>query len=176
PGHLHARQGPLPMTRGLRLAGEMGDLQTYFYLGLLLTLLGSAVLVLVLIGVRQVVPLWREGGHPVIAALTALVLLSVVLFLVVFPENAWGTQQLPYTVWVVRLGERLKVLSNICTHMQCAVRFETQLNQFLCPCHGGLYAPDGTNVGGPPPKPLSEYEHRLDGSVLYVTNRLTEQL
>jgi menaquinol-cytochrome c reductase iron-sulfur subunit len=97
-------------------------------------------------------------------------------FVVDFPENAWGTQQLPYTVWVVRLGERLKVLSNICTHMQCAVRFETQINQFLCPCHGGLYAPDGTNVGGPPPKPLSEYQHRLDGSVLYVTNRLTEQL
>jgi hypothetical protein len=76
------------MTGGLGLQSEMGNLQTYFYLGLLLTLIGAAILLLVLVGVRQVVPLWREGGHPVIAALTALVFLSVVVFLVI---GTWAT-------------------------------------------------------------------------------------
>jgi menaquinol-cytochrome c reductase iron-sulfur subunit len=97
-------------------------------------------------------------------------------FVVDFPEGAWGTQELPYGVWVVRFGSRLKVFSNICTHMQCAVRYEPRLRQFLCPCHGGLYDLEGTNVGGPPPRPLPEYEHRLQGSVLFVRNRLTERI
>jgi menaquinol-cytochrome c reductase iron-sulfur subunit len=97
-------------------------------------------------------------------------------FVVSFPEGAWSTRELPRTVWVVRLGDRMKVLSNVCTHMQCAVRYEPGLRQFLCPCHGGLYDLDGTNVGGPPPRPLPEFEHRFDGGVLYVRNRLTESI
>jgi Rieske Fe-S protein len=60
--------------------------------------------------------------------------------------------------------------------MQCPVRWEPPLGQFLCPCHGGLYAIDGTNVGGPPPKPLPEYVHRLVGNVLYIENRFTESI
>jgi Rieske Fe-S protein len=97
-------------------------------------------------------------------------------FTLEFPEGAWSSQQLPAAGWVVRLGDRVKVLSNTCTHMQCAVRYEPSLRQFLCPCHGGLYDLAGANVGGPPPKPLPEYEHRFEGGVLYVRNRLTEHI
>jgi len=71
----------------------------------------------------------------------------------------------------------VRVFSNICSHMQCPVRWEPTLKLFLCPCHGGLYDLRGVNVGGPPPKPLPQWQHRVDrDGILYVTNRLTEQI
>jgi quinol---cytochrome c reductase iron-sulfur subunit, bacillus type len=96
-------------------------------------------------------------------------------FLVKFPENEWdASTQLEYTVFVVRTSGRLYVFSNTCTHMQCPVRWEKGMGMFLCPCHGGLYQMDGTNVGGPPPKPLPQFVHRLEGNMLYVKNRYEE--
>jgi len=29
---------------------------------------------------------------------------------------------------------------------------------------------------GPPPKPLPEYVHRIDGTTLYIENRFTEDI
>jgi Rieske Fe-S protein len=80
-------------------------------------------------------------------------------------------------VYVVRVGQGYKVLSNVCSHMQCPVRWQPDLGQFLCPCHGGLYDRTGLNIGGPPPKPLPEFVHRIDGNgVLFIQNRFTEQI
>ncbi|HEY8740003.1 MAG TPA: ubiquinol-cytochrome c reductase iron-sulfur subunit [Candidatus Dormibacteraeota bacterium] len=100
-----------------------------------------------------------------------------VRFVVQFPQNAWPVPDEDHTIYVVRHGENFKVFSNTCTHMQCPVRFQKDINQFLCPCHGGLYDLHGQNVGGPPPKPLAQYTHRIDrDGVLYVKNALDEEL
>src|SRR4029450_11346222 len=41
---------------------------------------------------------------------------------------------------------------------------------FMCPCHGGVYYPDGTVAAGPPPKPLIRYDVRtLNGQVQIKT-------
>jgi menaquinol-cytochrome c reductase iron-sulfur subunit len=89
----------------------------------------------------------------------------------------------PRLVYVVRHSDgSVKALSNICTHMQCNVHWDTQLQQFLCPCHGGLYDIDGLNVGGPPPKPLPQWIHRLTKDpdtgqhVLEIQNQLDESI
>ena len=98
-------------------------------------------------------------------------------FVVSFPQNAWLTTEEERTVYVVRHGDRFDVFGNTCTHMQCPVRFQKDLNQFLCPCHGGLYDLNGLNVGGPPARPLPKYSHRIDAQgVLYVRNQLDEQI
>jgi menaquinol-cytochrome c reductase iron-sulfur subunit len=98
-------------------------------------------------------------------------------FIITFPQNAWPVPDVSVAVFVVRVGAGFKVLSNVCSHMQCPVRWAHDLNQFLCPCHGGLYDRTGLNIGGPPPKPLPEYVHRVDSNgVLYVQNRFTEQI
>jgi menaquinol-cytochrome c reductase iron-sulfur subunit len=97
-------------------------------------------------------------------------------FEVSFPQNAWPVPEVKAAVYVVKLGNQTRVLSNVCSHMQCPVRWEDALKQFLCPCHGGLYDITGNNVGGPPPKPLPEYVHRLDGTTLYIENRFTESI
>ena len=48
-----------------------------------------------------------------------------------------------------------------CTHLGCPVRWEKDAHLFMCPCHGGVYYEDGTVAGGPPPKPLNQYEVRI---------------
>lgn len=98
-------------------------------------------------------------------------------FIVTFPQNAWPVPDVSVAVYVVRVGDGFKALSNVCSHMQCPVRWVHDLGQFLCPCHGGLYDRTGLNIGGPPPKPLPEYVHRItaDG-ILYIQNRFTEQI
>ena len=94
------------------------------------------------------------------------------------PHSAWGGVEERYAVYVYRYGDQLnevRVFSNICTHMECPVRWEPSLGLFLCPCHGGLYDLTGLNVGGPPPKPLPQWVHeiRSDGTI-FVRNQLNE--
>jgi cytochrome b6-f complex iron-sulfur subunit len=44
-------------------------------------------------------------------------------------------------------------ISLVCTHLGCTV--EQKADGFACPCHGSLYAQDGSVVRGPAKKPLS---------------------
>ncbi|MEA2683988.1 MAG: menaquinol-cytochrome c reductase iron-sulfur subunit [Chloroflexota bacterium] len=93
------------------------------------------------------------------------------------PQNAWPVPDQAHTVFVVRTGSNYEVLSNTCTHMQCPVRFQKDINQFLCPCHGGLYDIHGNNLGGPPPRPLAKFTSRVDADgVLYIRSSLGTQL
>ena len=120
---------------------------------------------------RRQMYVWREVGD--IAAVPDR---QPTLFTVSFPQNAWPVPEVMAAVYVVKLNGTYKILSNVCSHMQCPVRWSTTLQQFLCPCHGGLYDISGANVGGPPPKPLPEYVHRIDGTTLFVQNRFTEAI
>jgi Rieske Fe-S protein len=65
---------------------------------------------------------------------------------------------------------KLNVLSNSCAHLGCPVRWMSDKQLYLCPCHGGLYDINGGWVGGPPPRGMYRYtetEVRKDGK-LYV--------
>lgn len=57
-------------------------------------------------------------------------------------------------------GNRI-VLSNLCTHLGCGVRWDPGRKAFLCPCHDGVFARDGRVLSGPPPKPLARFESRV---------------
>lgn len=92
-----------------------------------------------------------------------------------------SSQPVPRVVYVVKYQGRLYAFSNICTHMQCDVHWDPSLHLFECPCHGGLYAITGRNVGGPPPQPLPQWVHRTqvrsDGhTYLQVANQLRESI
>lgn len=50
----------------------------------------------------------------------------------------------------------LLALSAVCTHLGCIVQWEKDKQDFICPCHAGHYAPDGTVLSGPPPRPLAK--------------------
>jgi len=58
-------------------------------------------------------------------------------------------------------------LSAVCTHLGCIVQWEKATQDFLCPCHAGRYAPDGTVLSGPPPRPLAKIPFTVaDGKIL----------
>jgi Rieske Fe-S protein len=49
----------------------------------------------------------------------------------------------------------LAALSTTCSHLGCGVSWNGARKAFLCPCHGGVYGPNGEVLAGPPPKPLT---------------------
>jgi menaquinol-cytochrome c reductase iron-sulfur subunit len=54
-----------------------------------------------------------------------------------------------------------------CTHLGCAVSWESEDRKFHCPCHGGVYDADGNRIEGPPPRPLQRYETKIaDGALM----------
>jgi Rieske Fe-S protein len=39
---------------------------------------------------------------------------------------------------------------------------------YVCPCHDGLFDISGEVVGGPPPRPLDQYENKVEDGVLFI--------
>jgi len=71
-------------------------------------------------------------------------------------------------VYVVRLEDGYRVFSGICTHLGCIIRWEDRNKRFLCPCHKGVFAPDGSVVSGPPPRPLDRYRVETEKNLVFM--------
>jgi cytochrome b6-f complex iron-sulfur subunit len=69
---------------------------------------------------------------------------------------------------IIKTKGNFIALSAVCTHMGCIVQWEKDKQDFLCPCHGGRFAPDGTVLGGPPPKPLPKLPMQMVGDKIMV--------
>ncbi|MEE9167338.1 MAG: Rieske (2Fe-2S) protein [Candidatus Neomarinimicrobiota bacterium] len=66
---------------------------------------------------------------------------------------------------------QFKAFSATCTHLSCIVQYRGDLNQIWCACHNGRFDLTGRNVAGPPPRPLEEYDVKLEGEEVWVTKR-----
>jgi cytochrome b6-f complex iron-sulfur subunit len=64
-----------------------------------------------------------------------------------------------------------KAFSAVCTHLNCTVQYRDDLHQIWCACHNGHYDLLGRNVSGPPPRPLEEYEVRVQGEDIVVQRK-----
>lgn len=54
-----------------------------------------------------------------------------------------------------------------CAHLGCPVRWFSESQLFMCPCHGGVYYADGSRASGPPERGLFTYEAKVqDGKLL----------
>jgi Rieske Fe-S protein len=49
----------------------------------------------------------------------------------------------------------LSAISSVCPHRGCDVAWNGHDKQWVCPCHGSRFAPDGSVVRGPAVSPLS---------------------
>jgi len=57
--------------------------------------------------------------------------------------------------------------SATCTHLNCTVQYRPDLKQIWCACHNGFYDMSGRVVGGPPPRPLDEFQVNVaDGEIV----------
>jgi menaquinol-cytochrome c reductase iron-sulfur subunit len=84
-------------------------------------------------------------------------------------ETGWINTQEEVSAYVLTQdGQDFVVMSNICTHLGCRVRWIAEDKQFHCPCHNGVFAKDGTVVAGPPPRPLDRFESKVEDGILYI--------
>ena len=69
-----------------------------------------------------------------------------------------------------------KVYTSVCPHLGCSVDYKEDREQFVCPCHGGIFAKDGSLVDpetAVPPRGLDELEdvEIRNGNELWVVYR-----
>lgn len=71
-------------------------------------------------------------------------------------------------ILVLKTDHGVAAFSRRCTDLGCLVSWNRERQQFLCPCHRGVYDKNGTNIAGPPPRPLDRFEVIKRGEQLYV--------
>lgn len=84
---------------------------------------------------------------------------------VIFEEASplpWAGVTARISGWLSRVSEDEFIVFTVqCTHLGCPVNWLAGAKLFLCPCHGGVYYPDGQVAAGPPPAPLPRYPVRI---------------
>jgi len=55
-----------------------------------------------------------------------------------------------------------------CAHLGCPVRWFSESQLFMCPCHGGVYYADGSRASGPPERGLFTYQERIEDGKLMI--------
>jgi Rieske Fe-S protein len=97
----------------------------------------------------------------------------VARMLAVSRVDGWYRERARQTVFLVWDGDRnIRAMSATCTHLGCQVQWDAKGKKFRCPCHGGVYGPDGRVLSGPPPRPLDVIEARIDPADTSVLVRL----
>jgi Rieske Fe-S protein len=62
-------------------------------------------------------------------------------------------------------------LSSICPNLGCRVHWEPGNDSFFCPCHNGVFDPQGKATSGPPAveeQDLARYELKIENGLLFI--------
>ena len=62
-------------------------------------------------------------------------------------------------------------LSRVCPHLGCQVHWEQHNNRFFCPCHNGVFDPQGVATSGPPAdagQALVKYPLKVENNLLFI--------
>lgn len=89
-------------------------------------------------------------------------------------SNPWDgeTANIPAYVRCSAPGQYTAFAIN-CAHLGCPVRWFSESQLFMCPCHGGVYYADGSRASGPPERGLFTYELKVqDGKLMINTGQL----
>lgn len=88
-------------------------------------------------------------------------------------QAGWERTATSYGVYIIRKADdRFDVFSNKCTHLSCRVAWDEEQGAFICPCHDGRFARDGSIISGPQPRALDPFEFKVEEGALLV--HLTE--
>jgi len=90
-----------------------------------------------------------------------------------------ASQILPNTARIVPLAGKavlllktasgeLKALTATCTHLACTVQYRPERSDVWCACHNGTYDLNGLNVSGPPPRPLTKLDVKIQGDKIVI--------
>lgn len=84
-------------------------------------------------------------------------------------KTGWIVNEEEISIYVLtENGRDFIAMSNICTHLGCRVRWIDEQQRFFCPCHNGVFGKDGKVISGPPPRPLSQFEVKIENDDLFI--------
>lgn len=145
----------------------------------------------VVVGAVLSVPLLRFALHPLFTATTEIgwsevgkvdefasaTNAPVKRIIRVEQRDAWRKIISDKAVYVLRTKEgALRIMSPICPHLGCSIPWNEAKQQFVCPCHGALFALDGSKISGPAPRPMDELDSKVEDGVLKVRYQYFRQL
>lgn len=85
--------------------------------------------------------------------------------------NGWERTSKVIGMYVLRKEDgSVRVFSDVCTHLSCLVTWHPDIHEYVSPCHDGHFDKDGFVTKGPPPRPLDEFETKIEDGNLYILN------
>ena len=91
--------------------------------------------------------------------------------------DGWTKTASNKVVYVTKGADgKLTVLSSVCPHLGCSVRWSDPQNEFACPCHGAKYQKDGVKIDGPAPRGMDSLESQVQNGRLMVRYQSFRQL
>lgn len=91
--------------------------------------------------------------------------------------DGWRKAISEKTVYVTKDSHgRLCALSSICPHLGCTVPWVSGKNEFICPCHGATYSPDGSRISGPSLRGMDTLDTTVQDGQLQVRFQYFRQL
>ena len=64
---------------------------------------------------------------------------------------------------------KILAVNTTCTHKGCAVAWQSDKKQYVCPCHDAEFSADGAVLGGPAKKPLEIYPAKIENGQVLVS-------
>jgi cytochrome b6-f complex iron-sulfur subunit len=79
--------------------------------------------------------------------------------------------------WLIQNDDGILAMYWKCVHLGCTVPWDANQSQFVCPCHGSVYDPNGVRISGPAPRPLDIMGVTVDpsGNVTVNTGEILER-
>jgi menaquinol-cytochrome c reductase iron-sulfur subunit len=148
---------------------EAGRRQFLTRISIVLSSIGAALVAIpsiaFLLGLRKTPQVWRTVGKLSDFKIGSTVNVS-------FQDSSplsWSGVTAQTAAWLRRTSDQQFVAFSMnCTHLGCPVRWLSEANLFMCPCHGGVFYADGQVASGPPPKPLNQYPVRVDDDEVQI--------
>jgi menaquinol-cytochrome c reductase iron-sulfur subunit len=72
------------------------------------------------------------------------------------------------SVYLHRDGTQVEAFDPTCPHLGCHVQWQPARNEYVCPCHGGVFDAEGNRVSGPPPRGLSRIATRVENGKIWI--------
>jgi choline dehydrogenase-like flavoprotein len=112
------------------------------------------------------------GGGPAVPPPTFEVIAQVPVN--VIPINTYRAENTTAgRMFVGNFGGQFRVLDGTCTHEGCFVSWMANDNRFGCDCHAARFAADGTNISGPPPRPLDKPSFQIQAGNLEILRAIS---
>jgi menaquinol-cytochrome c reductase iron-sulfur subunit len=92
-------------------------------------------------------------------------------------RDAWQTRTSQTAVYVLpaQAGE-FRILSPVCPHLGCSIRWIGAQDRFICPCHNGTFDASGKLLAGPPRRSMDSLEAKVVSGMLKVRYKYFRQL